>query len=98
MSAQLSDPNASPDEDAVAHVDGALRHVAHALISGTEEAAPALDGTSLSPEVLKPTLGYLRDRVSVPRDMGYPAARQFRAHLNWMVETVGAKPKAARRS
>lgn len=31
---------------------------------------------------------YLRDRVGVPRDMKLPAARQLRAHLNWMIDTL----------
>jgi hypothetical protein len=31
---------------------------------------------------------YLRDRVGVPRDMKLPAARQLRAHLNWLVDSL----------
>jgi glutathione S-transferase len=33
---------------------------------------------------------YFRDRVGVPRDMKLPAARQLRAYLNWLLDTVGA--------
>jgi glutathione S-transferase len=31
---------------------------------------------------------YLRDRVGVPRDMKLPAARQLRAHLNWLIDSL----------
>ena len=39
MSAELSDPHALADEGVVCHVDAGLRHVAHALIVGTDEAS-----------------------------------------------------------
>lgn len=31
---------------------------------------------------------YLRDRVGVPRDLKLPAARQLRAHLNWLIDSL----------
>jgi glutathione S-transferase len=34
------------------------------------------------------SLAYFRDRIGVPRDMSYPAARQLRAHLNWVAEQL----------
>ena len=37
-----------------------------------------------------PALAYLRNRVCVPRDLPLPAARQFRAHLNWAIDTLQA--------
>lgn len=93
VSAPLSDPNAVPAMEYFAEVDAALRHVAFALLhNGGGEACSA-------PEVVKEpgpnrldagpvvaALEYLRDRVGVPRDLALPAARQLRAHLNWMID------------
>jgi glutathione S-transferase len=85
VSAELSDPRATPDEAALPLVDAALRHVVHALLEGTDAAGETLsDG--LEPRATTVALGYLRDRISVPRDMSYPAALELRAHLNWMIE------------
>ncbi len=87
VGAPLSDPNATPDEGSVPQVEAALRHVCHALLAGPDAAAARLS-PGMQPATITPTLGYLRDRVSVPRDMSYPAARQLRAHLNWMIEAT----------
>lgn len=37
---------------------------------------------------LASSAAYLRDRIGVPRDMSYPAARQLRAHLNWAIDLL----------
>lgn len=68
-------------------VDVALRHVVHALLVG-HETAGAKFTRGLNPSTAVKTLGYLRDRVSVPRDMSYSAARSLRAHLNWGIEAA----------
>lgn len=34
--------------------------------------------------------GYLRNRVGVPRDLPLPAARQLRAHCNWLIDELAA--------
>ena len=77
----------------------ALRHVAHALLESVEakqasqhalHAVPAGDSApgTLDGSPVIPSLEYVRDRVGVPRDMQLPAARQFRAHLNWAIDSL----------
>lgn len=86
--APLADPYAKPNEDVLPTVDICLRHIAHALLEGTEAAAP-LAAADLGQNGRRPavasSLAYLRDRVGVPRDMGQAAAMHFRAHINWMI-------------
>ena len=79
----------------MSQIDAALRHTVHSLLSGPTEAAASLS-EGLEPKVVAAALGYLRDRISVPRDMGAPAARQLRANLNEVIEKVGAKAAVAR--
>lgn len=82
----------------VLHRAAALRHVAHALLVGvaakqaSPAALPAETGAAVQHDgsVVVPALAYLRDRVCVPRDLRLPAARQFRAHLNWAIDTLAA--------
>ena len=66
-------------------VDAALRHVARALLAGTDASAVAAQG---DPAPARAALDYLRQRVGVPRDMDYEAARQFRAYLTWAMDAL----------
>ncbi len=71
-----------------------LRHVAHALLAGVEpkqasnSALAAAEGAALPGGPVAASAMYLRDRVGVPRDLPYPAARQLRAHLNWLIDSL----------
>lgn len=94
VSAPLADPSAVAAGEHEAAMDAALRHVTHALLVGVDEkqvmehalqveASGAFDGSAVVSSA-----AYLRDRVGVPRDMKLPAARQFRAHLNWLIDAL----------
>lgn len=97
VTAPLADPTAIPNMEYEEQVDAALRHVAHVMLTGMVEQGQH-DGTGISTTPsgkgvvdargVPPSLAYLRDRVGVPRDMPLPAARQLRAHLNWMIDHV----------
>jgi glutathione S-transferase len=91
-SAPLSDPNAVPGTEHIPAVDIALRIVVHGMLHSSpvgENFAPQVkSGNAYSVDATTKSLAYLRDRVGVPRDMSYPAARQFRAHLNWAIDSV----------
>lgn len=100
VTAPLADPSAKPGMQHKEDVDAALRHVAHLMLTGAvedghhekstvqvlDEEEP--DKGTVPCNAIPPSLAYLRDRVGVPRDMPLPAARQFRAHLNWMIDHV----------
>lgn len=68
-----------------AAVDLGFRHVAGALLFGTHTQQIPED----LPKEVAIAAAYLRDRVGVPRDLTYPAARQLRAHLQWLVKQSG---------
>uniref|UniRef100_A0A061QXR9 Glutathione S-transferase n=1 Tax=Tetraselmis sp. GSL018 TaxID=582737 RepID=A0A061QXR9_9CHLO len=95
VSAPLSDPTAQPGVEHIDAVDAGLRHVAHALLVGVEGkqiSAGALQvaakGSGYPTGPMVDSASYLRDRVGVPRDLKLPAARQLRAHLNWLIDEL----------
>jgi glutathione S-transferase len=95
--APLSDPNAVPNEGVQQGVDTSIRTVCLALLDGVENldeemtkvaSVIAKEGGKEYAEGVIASLGYLRDRVGVPRDMQLSAARQLRAHLNWSIGKI----------
>jgi glutathione S-transferase len=46
------------------------------------------EGGALDGGAVVASAAYLRDRVGVPRDLKLPAARQLRAHLNWLIDAL----------
>jgi hypothetical protein len=91
LQAPLADPYAIPALQHYDDMDVILKQLTVALLDGYKNVAPlALE--SMSDEQTKSNLiksmMYLRDRIGVPRDMSYPAARQLRAHINWLAEQL----------
>ena len=88
--APLADPYAIPALEYQEDMDTLLKYVSHALLNGYIN-VPKLETSgkdSATSAALIKSLHYFRDRVGVPRDMTYPAARQLRAHLNWVAEQL----------
>ncbi|KAI5084484.1 hypothetical protein GOP47_0000653 [Adiantum capillus-veneris] len=77
----------TPGTPTTTSVDHGFRFVSHALLGGVERTREL--PVSL-PKEAAVAAAYLRDRVGVPRDLSYPAARQLRAHLHWLVKASGS--------
>ena len=93
VSAALADPNAVSSEAVYCSLDVLLRAISVSMLNGNEAMEKEMSeaiyliqsaGEDFANAVVL-SLSYLRDRVGVPRDMTLPAARQFRAHLNWAI-------------
>ena len=73
------------------HSATGMRHVAHGLLEGVDASSLHVsNGEKLPGDAVVASAEYLRDRVGVPRDLPYPAARQLRAHLNWLIGSLTA--------
>jgi len=95
--APLANPYATPgDASYQPAVDFALRVAVHALLrqDAADAVPPTLSAADRDLLALLPKtevaqcLAYLRDRVGCPRDMTVHGARQFRAHLNWVIDQL----------
>jgi glutathione S-transferase len=94
--APLADPYATPNEKYVPEVDALLRKLVQTLVDDNaidtfRHGPPVLVEGALSRDAtdLITCLKYLRDRVGVPRDMGFHAALQLRSHLNEIIFALG---------
>lgn len=94
---ELSDPYAAPNVSFVDVVDSVLLQIAGALLHDEPDAVKSL-GSVLEASGLDRSkwaqvstcLGYLRDRIGVPRDMQMPAAKLLRGYLG---EAIASLPK-----
>ena len=102
VSAPLADPNAIPNTEYILYIDLALRYISMSLLTYHSEETGSGTGGESGEGLLKNggvekwenveetelCLYYIRDRISVPRDMSIHAARLFRAHINMFVDVI----------
>ncbi|KAJ8609613.1 hypothetical protein CTAYLR_006273 [Chrysophaeum taylorii] len=92
--AELADPNARPNDRLLPAVDAFLRLVAENLLvrqhpGGDDGYATAVSSlTTSDARDLGKCVAYLRDRVGVPRDMSFPAARALRLECNALIDAL----------
>ena len=88
--APLADPYAIANLNFKEDVDCLLRYTVHALLDGYENVSllESTGGDEKSRSELKNCVRYLQERIGVPRDMSYPAARQLRAHLGYVMDKL----------
>ena len=86
--ARLADPYAKPAEGVVLEkVQEALLVVGACLVGNCDTSIDVSSLKALDESMrndIRASLAYVRDRVGVPRDMSYPAARCLRGALNWL--------------
>jgi glutathione S-transferase len=82
--APLADPTATPATEYTDAMDAVMRRLTLALVDGSmPPALEAPDGIdAATKEALTKSLDYFSQRIGVPRDLTFPAARQLRAYIN----------------
>jgi glutathione S-transferase len=91
--APLADPYAIPELSLENDMDVCLRYLVQSLILGYTGMPPLVFDTSADSSIregLTISLKYLQARIGVPRDMDYPAARQLRAYLGYLIGQLTA--------
>jgi len=96
--APLTGPNATSNTAVEVGVDKVLQFVALSVLRGISsdfedklvqlKAIAVAENDVYARDGIIASLEYLRDRIGVPRDIRYPAARQLRAHLNWAIKIL----------
>ena len=90
--ARLADPYAKPAEGVVLErVQEALLVVGACLVGDCDTSIDVSSLKALDENMrtdIRASLAYVRDRVGVPRDMSYPAARCLRGALNWLRDAL----------
>jgi len=90
--ARLADPYAKPAEGVVLEkVQEALLVVGACLVGNCDTSVDVSSLKALDESMrndIRASLAYVRDRVGVPRDMSYPAARCLRGALNWLRDAL----------
>ena len=90
--ARLADPYAKPAEGVVLEkVQEALLVVGACLVGNCDTSIDISSLKALDESMrndIRASLAYVRDRVGVPRDLSYPAARCLRGALNWLRDAL----------
>ena len=93
--AKLADPYAEPAKESktLGDIRSALVAVADNLLLNDDGQKQYLlsSGDVSDAKTTALCLAYLRDRVGVPRDMSFPAARSLRCHLNGAIAQLSLK-------
>jgi glutathione S-transferase len=90
--APLADPYAVPALEYYDDFSILMKILVQCLLGDYKQvqSLPIINRNASTKNKLISSLEYLRDRIGVPRDMSYPAARQLRAHINYITSLLNS--------